>query len=68
VSSQGDVRAEVFDRGHHAGIYLLTIIALGVRVDQCVSALGLAKKNRGGRELKLSSDGADPHSFQLALK
>ena len=28
---------------------LLEIIALGVRVDQCVSALGLAKKNKGGK-------------------
>ncbi len=47
---------------------LLKIIALGVRVDQCVSALGLAKKNKGGRGLKLSIDDADPHSLQLALK
>ena len=47
---------------------LLKIIALGVRVDQCVLALGLVKKNKGGKGVKLSSDGADPHSLQLALK
>jgi hypothetical protein len=28
---------------------LLKIIALGVRVDQCVSASGLAKKNKEGK-------------------
>ena len=32
-----------------SNLLLLKIIALGVHVDQCVSALGLAKKNRGGK-------------------
>ena len=68
MSSQGGVRAEVFDRGHHAGIYLLTIIALGVRVDQCVSALGLAKKNRGGKGVETNEQWCGPSLLPVSPK